>query len=415
MKADDRPRVRAVEVLPVGEKGERIYLLRDSMGYAEATVGLSEPAVFLVSLCDGMRTLRDIQAEYVRRYGEILTIETLTDLLTRLDEEGFMEGERFRSRLAEVRASFAASAVRPPAHAGVSYPEEPSALRHLVHGWLDDARSSRRISPEARNDRASTRAIIAPHIDLRVGGPSTARAYAALEANASVEVVFVLGTAHASPDTPFVLTRKPYETPLGTVPTDTGLVEELARRLPFDPFAEEMVHRREHSIEFQSVFLAALAERRASGPALRAVPILCGSVHAAIESGKLPEEDSAALAESVEALKDAIRAVGRSAAVVAGADLSHVGLRFGDSEGAEPALWEAAESLDRSALRRAAEGDAEGFYRTIAAAGDRYRCCGITPIYTLLRIASVKSGHLLAYEQTTDETGTVSFASMAFD
>jgi hypothetical protein len=296
-----------------------------------------------------------------------------------------------------------------------------------------------------------TRAVIAPLIDLRVGGPATARAYAALAENPAIEVVFVLGTAHASPEAPFVLTRKAYDTPLGPVATDIDLVERLAKRLPFDPYAEEMVHRREHSIEFQSLFLRAIAQRRGetrsdslrgrdsdrgegrgdrkladsrsvdSGPdraeavpSIRMVPILCGSLHEAVEAGRLPEEHSPALREALAALREIVETAGPAAAVVAGADLSHVGSRFGDPGDLSPAFRRAVEAADRRALGAAAAGDAEGFYRAIADGRDRYRCCGLTPIYALLRVARPRAGRLLAYEQMSDPTGTVSYASMSF-
>jgi hypothetical protein len=82
-----------------------------------------------------------------------------------------------------------------------------------------------------------------------------------------------------------------------------------------------------------------------------------------------------------------------------------------------PALREAFESSDGRALEAAGRGDAEGFFRELAASGDGYRVCGISPIYLLLRATEgfVRGGRVLAYEQMNDATGTVSYASVAFD
>ena len=406
MAIPERPRIRPIEALPFEEKGERIFLLRDPLGYSDQTIGLSVPAALIVSLCDGTRTLRDLQADFARATGEILFTEVLKGLLEKLDAAFFLDSDRYAARRREVEEAYANAPVRAAAHAGASYPADPAALRSLLHDWIDGV-------GEGLRESIPPRAIIAPHIDLRVGGRAAGRAYAALETNQEAEVFFVLGTAHAGPDAPFVLTRKAYDTPLGPLPTDEGLVGALARRLPFDPFADELVHRNEHSIEFQIVFLRALADRRGGeGRRLRAVPILCGSLHEAVESRRLPEED-ARIRQALEALRETVESVGARGALIAGADLSHVGLRFGDEGGVTTPLRAAFEASDQSALEAAKSGDAAGFYRSIAANGDRYRCCGLTPIYAVLRAASSSAGRMLAYEQMNDETGTVSFASVA--
>jgi hypothetical protein len=117
----ERPRVRAVEAIPIEEKGERLVLLRDPLGFAPAPIGLSEPAAFLVSLCDGTRTERELQFEFARRYGTILFTEALNGLLQSLDASFYLEGERFEARVREIRDEFAAVSVRP-----VSMPVSPT-------------------------------------------------------------------------------------------------------------------------------------------------------------------------------------------------------------------------------------------------------------------------------------------------
>ncbi len=67
----------------------------------------------------------------------------------------------------------------------------------------------------------------------------------------------ILGTSHygAGPEL-FSATRKNYATPFGAVETDGAFVDRLAARYSGDLFADEMLHRGEHSIEFQALFLA---------------------------------------------------------------------------------------------------------------------------------------------------------------
>src|SRR5262249_8660388 len=78
---------------------------------------------------------------------------------------------------------------------------------------------------------------------------------------------------------PFALTRKPYDTPLGSAPVDVDFVEALAARAHQDCFAAEVAHRNEHSIEFQAVFLKYLFAGRRD---VRIVPVLTSFVHEAL-------------------------------------------------------------------------------------------------------------------------------------
>src|SRR5258708_36239068 len=86
----------------------------------------------------------------------------------------------------------------------------------------------------------------------------------------------------------FTATRKDYMTPLGAVETDHDLVGRLAARYTQgDLFAEELLHRNEHSIEFQALFLAwALGTE-----GYKIVPILVGSFHEMTVNGTTPVSD----------------------------------------------------------------------------------------------------------------------------
>jgi len=112
------------------------------------------------------------------------------------------------------------------------------------------------------------RGIVSPHIDPPRGGWCYAWAYVALAA-APVRTVLLLGVAHSGPPEPFVLTRKSFQTPLGVLAVDEAAVAELESRVG-DLTRWELVHRSEHSLEFQVIFLQhALADRP-----VRIVPLL---------------------------------------------------------------------------------------------------------------------------------------------
>src|SRR5207245_3905829 len=139
------------------------------------------------------------------------------------------------------------------------------------------------------------------------------------------DLFIAVGTDHVGADHPFTLTRKHYATPLGRVDTDVALVDALAARLGGDElYADELHHRTEHSIEFQALLLRYVlpAERP-----ITILPILCGSLHRSREAGRDPSADPF-VARFLGTLGELTAA--RRVCLIAGADLAHVGPRFGD-------------------------------------------------------------------------------------
>ena len=118
----------------------------------------------------------------------------------------------------------------------------------------------------------------------------------------------------------------------------------------------------------------------------------------------------------VDAVREAAGQSGGRVCVIAGADLAHVGRRFGDPSGPTEASLLEVGARDREFLRRAESGDAEGVFRSIAEDGDRRRVCGYPPIYMTLQCIDQPRGVLLDYRQWSDfEAGAaVTFAALAF-
>jgi hypothetical protein len=101
-------------------------------------------------------------------------------------------------------------------------------------------------------------------------------------------------------------------------------------------------------------------------------------------------------------------------AFIAGADLAHVGPRFGDPQPVSQAELATIDREDREMLRAVESGDAEGFFESVRRDGDRRRICGLSPIYTLLRVRAGAKGLVRQYGQWPDPQGVVSFASVVF-
>jgi hypothetical protein len=109
---------------------------------------------------------------------------------------------------------------------------------------------------------------------------------------------------------------------------------------------------------------------------------------------------------------------GRDVLLVASADLSHVGPRYGDPTAPTAAEKARLERSDRALLDTVLSLDAEAFTRRMQETEDRTRVCGYAPIHTLLSVLSLLGGgkgSLVRYEQGVmgDEGSVVSFASIA--
>lgn len=402
-----RPRVRALDAFPVGGSEEPRYALRDPEGLFEDLLVVPPGLLFLLRFLDGTRSAADVAAEWTRTTGERLTPAEVEEAVEDLDAHLVLEGPRVEAARTAVRERWRALPSRPPACAGSSYPEEPQACGDWLDGHLEAAADA------PVPDRV--RAVVAPHIDLRGGGACHGAAARAL-ARCEAETFVVLGTAHAPIRRPFALTLHDFDTPRGRVRTDRSLVERLATRGGGGLLDDELAHRREHSVEFQALWLAHLARRERRDVSI--VPVLVGSAHASIASGRSPREDPA-VADFVAALQELERERGGRVALVASVDLAHVGPRYGGTGAVDDAAMEHVLDADRALLRHALAPDADGWLRYLHAEGDRRNVCGAAPTWTLL--ASIEArrwrGTLLRHDAWTIDEATgsrVSFCAVAY-
>jgi len=184
----------------------------------------------------------------------------------------------------------------------------------------------------------------------------------------------------------------------------------LAARARQDCFGSELAHRNEHSIEFQAVFLQYLYGGRRD---VRVVPVLTSFVHEALARGRGPEDDPR-VRGFLDALAETVAASGRKVAFIAGADLAHMGPRFGDPAPVSADELGVIGREDRALLQAVEAGDAGAFFESVRRDGDRRRICGLSPIYTLLRALGGAPGTLKRYGQWPDPEGVVTFASVVF-
>jgi MEMO1 family protein len=407
---NDRPRLRMLDAFPVEQDGQRMIALRDPAGFTDQVAVFPLPLLDLVSLFDGEHSVTEIQDILRSRHGEAPTAEQIGRLIESLDEAGFLESERFQARRRSVEEGFRQSPVRPAVHAGSAYAGEADALTAQIEGFFthpEGPGAPHRLAPEG--PAPTLRGLIAPHIDFHRGGPVYAWAYRALIERADADLFVILGTCHSGMADPFAVTLKPYDTPLGAVPTDLPFYEALARRYGADLLSSEHAHRSEHSIEFQVVMLRHVLGARP----FSIVPVLASYLHEAVWTRGDAEQDPR-VPRFIDALLETMATSRRKVCVIAGVDLAHVGPRFGDPEPNTREFLAGVEAADRSMLEAVTAGDPTAFFASVLHDSDRRRICGLSPIYTFLRALPGATGRLARYTQWPDPQGAVSFCAATF-
>jgi MEMO1 family protein len=262
--------------------------------------------------------------------------------------------------------------VRPAAVAGTWYSSSAARLAADVGAYLDSAeRESSAAGGVDPGDELL--AIIAPHAGLVYSGPVAAYGYVLLRSQAFDTVVLVGPSHFTGFEGASIWPRGAFATPLGDLPIDEDLASAIAAACPAVKHLPD-AHAREHSLEMQLPFLAALA------PETPIVPIVMGFQ---------TRETAFALADG---LVSAVR--GRRVLLVASSDLSH----FYDAA--------TASTLDHEVIARVDALDDEGLMALLERRADH--ACGGGPMVTVLRAAralGATHGHVLRYADSGDVSG----------
>ena len=141
-----------------------------------------------------------------------------------------------------------ATSSRPPAVAGLFYPDDPGVLRREVQQFVAAAGPPDRAAP-------APKALIAPHAGYVYSGPSAGHAYSRLVPHAArIRRVILLGPVHRVPVRGLALpSADRFQTPLGSVEIDREAVA-LLRDLP-QIVISDGAHAAEHSLEVHLPFL----------------------------------------------------------------------------------------------------------------------------------------------------------------
>ncbi|RMF05387.1 MAG: AmmeMemoRadiSam system protein B [Chloroflexi bacterium] len=321
------------------------------------------------------------------------------NLIAQFDEALLLESHNFHQTVQKAVGHFRAAPHRQPALAGLSYPAEPAALKNLLRDYLD---SVDEVTPLA----AESRGIISPHIDYPRGGPVYAGVWAAAaEAIQQAEFIIVLGTDHNGGLGTLTLTPQNYASPLGVMPTDQRVVNRLADVLgPDVAFADELHHRREHSIELVLIWLQYMRQ----GNPCPMLPVLTGSFYHFM-TGHANIEDDRILVDFVNVLRDEMAQ--RRTVIVASGDLAHLGPAF-DEAPLDAAAHAQMKTDDDALLENLCQGNAESFFNFMKAGQFRRNVCGLSPFYLTLQALGQTQGQVLSYDRCPADTTNTSFVSV---
>jgi AmmeMemoRadiSam system protein B len=429
------PKLRPVDVRSFVDQGRPVFVLRDPLALSDKVAIVPQVLGPLLALLDGSRDVAGLHASLLVRAGLRVAPEIIQRVIDQLDEALLLQNDHFAQAYAETLRTYRTAPFRSPALAGPSYPAEPAALRSLLDGYLggisvngSNANSSAghlaspihaasdalQVLPGDSNGSERSEchtgimALVSPHIDYQRGG----RVYAGVWERAAAAVrdadlAIILGTDHAGSAGRITLTRQHYATPYGVLPTASDVVDAITAVIGEEAaFAEEIHHRGEHSVELAAVWLHHMRD----GQPCQVVPILCGSFHHFVQGQADPATD-ATLNATLDALRSAI--AGRRVVVVAAADLAHVGPAFSDPSPIDHIQYARLQAADEILIQTITDGDADAFFRTIAAEGDRRNVCGLPPIYLTLRLLDGQGrGELTGYERCPADGQNTSFVSV---
>jgi len=388
-------------------EGKKVIVVQDPEQVAN-TVMLPGDLESILLMLDGKNTLRDIQAALTRRMGgQIVPIGDIKKLMFELDSNLLLDSPRFHETIDMAVHFWRAFRIRQPFHAGQAYEKDPEKLNKMIEGFYESEDGPGRPSKKGR----FVRGLLAPHIDIRSGGPTFAWAYREIAQAPAADLYVIFGTAHHPSPGPFSLTLKDYMTPLGIMPTDTDFADKLLKKFSPEWLTHDIVHRGEHSIEFQVVFLQQALGPESKAPAL---PVLAGFGQPINEAA--PPWENADITGFLDALAETAKESGKRITYIVGGDLAHIGPRYGDSNAVIPSDLESCSEKDHAMLDLAAKGDSRAFYKYIADEEDRRNICGMPPLYAMLRMLEGTTGKLLRYEHWDDQPtrSAVTFASMVW-
>jgi MEMO1 family protein len=254
-------------------------------------------------------------------------------------------------------------AVRNPVVAGMFYPGAANTLRELIATMVD-----------VKAKKQDVFGAVLPHAGYVYSGSIAGAAVSRIKFK---DTFIIIGPNHTGLGKPFsIMTKGIWKTPLGDVPIDTEMAEQLVAASTYlkedhDAFAEE------HSVEVQLPFLQFFSKD------IKFVPIILAS-----------QPDPKVYLEIGGQLARALSVSGEKAVIIASSDMTHY----------QPK--KIAETKDTHAIDAILALDPEELYRRV----QEYdiSMCGYAPAMVMLQAANIigsAGAELVKYATSGDVTG----------
>lgn len=258
--------------------------------------------------------------------------------------------------------------IREPAVSGTFYPGNPEVLQIDVNGYLSKV--------SLQKPSGNIAGLISPHAGYMYSGQTAAYGYKALSGT-SYDTVIILAPSHQSFFLGTAVQEKGgYRTPLGIVPIDEELAQELIGNGD-TVHADPKAHRGEHAIEVQLPFLQTVLE------GFKIVPLIMGT-----------SQDPEASDHLASLVYTCLKGKNKKYLILGSTDLSHY------------YPYDLAVEMDKAALELLEAFDVEGMIRELARG--KYEACGAGPIISTMMISrslGADRAEVLNYMNSGDVTG----------
>lgn len=402
---DKKPHLRPIYARFVIAEGREAYYLDDPLRLSVEQIIIPVQFAPILNLFDGSYTISEIHASFCNMVGVDAGMDTVIDLVSALDAACLLINGRSQQAIQTKKDAYRAQPHRPPVYAGVSYPADPDELADFLNAYGDGDDLSD--WPDWNG-----RAVVSPHIDYQRGGNVYSKVWRrAKTAVLEADLIIMLGTDHKGGAGTFTLTRLPYATPYGIIPTDLELIDALETAVGDEIYDEELHHSDEHSIELTAVWLHHTYKEAGVEPKPM-LPILCGSFHGFIANDTMPDQDEF-LMTAIDTLRR--ETANKKVLVVASVDFAHVGPAFDQPERImDDANRSAIAAFDKRLINAINRGDDADFYRDNAAIRDQNNICGYSSIYLMLRyLGRDVNGQQIAYQHCPADDKNHSIVSIA--
>ena len=222
------------------------------------------------------------------------------------------------------------------------------------------------------------------------------------------DLYIILGTGHLGLTNLFALTELNFETPFGTAVVDREFLQKLNTNISTDFYKDELIHKNEHSIEFQTVLLKYFLKHN-----FKIVPVLTSFSQSIFTDPNSSEKTI--YTRFTQRLKKLIEQYKGNVTIIASVDFAHIGQRYGDPNAPDRSFLAKMEFNDRELIKALLNFDQDSFQKKIAQTENRYRICGYSSLTTLLDIIQPNEGIFVDYDSIPMEPkSTVSLATLLF-